>query len=171
MHIKIVSWRDFIYLPTVSIFPLPWVPKVYSLFPCEWQKSSPKVVFLWTLYLRNRKPSITNLWHPGLYSADGLVVLYSLDLSSKYYFKVTEGCPFSLADAQDWQGFLKVTISNKFFLQFSLSYRVLCFFPWAFLEFMKIFNHSFLLRPLYLCDSSQYNVNHVNNLHMLIIGK
>ena len=84
---------------------------------------------------------------------------------------VTEGCPFSLADAQGWQGFLKVTISNKFFLQFSLSYRVLCFFPWAFLEFMKIFNHSFLLRPLYLCDSSQYNVNHVNNLHMLIIGK
>ena len=171
MHIKIVSWRDFIYLPTVSIFTLPWVPKVYSLFPRERQKSSPKVMFLWTLYRRNRKPSITNPWHPGLYSADGLVVLYSLDLSSKYYCMVTEGCPFSLADAQDWQGFLKVTISNKFFLQFSLSYRVLCFFLWAFLEFMKIFNYSFLLRPLYLCDSSQYNGNRVNNLHMLIIGK
>ena len=119
----------------------PWVSE--DVFPRERQKSSPKVMFLWTLYRRNRKPSITNPWHPGLYSADGLVVLYSLDLSSKYYFKVTEGCPFSLADAQDWQGFLKVTISNKFFLQFSLSYRVLCFFLWAFLEFMKIFKSLF----------------------------
>ena len=36
---------------------------------------------------------------------------------------------------------------------------------------MKIFNCSFLFRLLYLCDSSQYNVNHVNSLHMLIIGK
>ena len=171
MHIKIVSRRDVIYLLTVSIFPLPWVPKVYSLLPRERQKSSPKVVFLWTLYRRNRKLSITNPWHRGLYSAKGFVVLYCLDLSSKYYFKVTEGCPFSLADVQDWERFLKVTISNKFFLQFSLSYRVVCFFLWAFLEFMKIFNYSFLLRPLYLCDSSQFNVNHVNNLHMLIIGK
>ena len=98
MHIKTVSQRDLIYLPTVSIFPLPWVPKLYPLFPRERQKSSPKVVFLWTPYQRSRKPSITNPWHPGLYSTEGLVVLYSLKLSSKYYFNVTEECPFSLAD-------------------------------------------------------------------------
>ena len=35
---------------------------------------------------------------PRVVQPEGLVVLYSLKLSSKYYFNVTEECPFSLAD-------------------------------------------------------------------------
>ena len=125
MHIKTVSQRDLIYLPTVSIFPLPWVPKLYPLFPRERQKSSPKVMFLWTLYRRSRKPSITNPWHPGLYSTEGLVVLYSLKLSSKYYFNVTEECPFSLADmlkSHDLKQVLFTVLIVSGALFFSLSF-------------------------------------------------